>query len=128
MTTDVIDKFKRPLKDLRVSVTDRCNFRCPYCMPAEIYGERYSFLPKKELLSFEEISRVAQIAVDMGVNKLRLTGGEPLVREGIEELVAMLARIDGVEDLAMTTNAYLLKVSFYLFKDICSSFRVKKLR
>ena len=117
MTTDVIDKFKRPLKDLRVSVTDRCNFRCPYCMPAEIYGERYSFLPKKELLSFEEISRVAQIAVDMGVNKLRLTGGEPLVREGIEELVAMLARIDGVEDLAMTTNAYLLKAKADILKN-----------
>ena len=86
-------------------------------MPAEIYGERYSFLPRKELLSFEEISRVARITVDMGVNKLRLTGGEPLVREGIEELVAMLAKIGGVEDLAMTTNAYLLKAKADILKN-----------
>src|SRR5919198_1604167 len=74
------DTFGRALRDLRISVTDRCNFRCPYCMPAEVFGERYEFLPKSQLLSFEEIERLARIFVDLGVIKLRLTGGEPLVR------------------------------------------------
>jgi cyclic pyranopterin phosphate synthase len=102
------DQFQRPLRDLRISVTDRCNFRCTYCMPAEIFGEGYRFLPRDELLSFEEISRLARIIVRLGAVKLRLTGGEPLVRQEIEKLVAMLAQIDGVDDLAMTTNAYFL--------------------
>lgn len=106
--TTIIDQFKRPFRDLRISVTDRCNFRCTYCMPAEIYGERYTFLSKKDLLSFEEITRVARISVGLGARKIRLTGGEPLVRQQIEVLVERLAQIDGLDDLAMTTNAYLL--------------------
>ena len=102
------DKFDRPLRDLRISVTDRCNFRCPYCMPAEIFGERYRFLPKSQLLSFEEITRLTRIIVGLGAVKIRLTGGEPLLRQDIEDLVAMLDQLEGVEDLAMTSNAYLL--------------------
>ncbi len=102
------DQYDRPLRDLRISVTDRCNFRCPYCMPAEIFGERYQFLPKPQLLTFEEIVRLTRIIVRLGAVKIRLTGGEPLLRQDIEDLVAMLAAIDGVDDLAMTTNAYLL--------------------
>ena len=102
------DTFNRPLRDLRVSVTDRCNFRCPYCMPAEIYGERYEFLPRDDLLTFEEITRIVGLSVELGVKKVRLTGGEPLVRQNIEQLVGMISNIDGIEDLAMTTNADLL--------------------
>ncbi len=102
------DQYERPLRDLRISVTDRCNFRCPYCMPAEIFGERYQFLPKPQLLTFEEIARLTRILVRLGAVKARLTGGEPLLRQDIEDLVAMLAAIEGVDDLAMTTNAYLL--------------------
>lgn len=102
------DKRNRPIRDLRISVTDRCNFRCNYCMPEEIFGERYAFLPREDLLTFEEITRVARLVVGMGAVKLRLTGGEPLLRKDIEQLVAMLAGIDGVEDLAMTTNGYFL--------------------
>ena len=104
----VLDKFRRPLRDLRISVTDRCNFRCTYCMPAEIFGERYEFLQKADLLSFEEIARLTRIFVELGVVKVRMTGGEPLVRSEVEKLVSMLARIDGIGDLTMTTNAYLL--------------------
>ena len=104
----VVDKFGRPLRDLRISVTDRCNFRCPYCMPAEIYGERYQFLPREQLLTFEEITRLTRIIVRLGAVKARITGGEPLVRKDVERLVEMLAGVDGVEDLTMTTNAYLL--------------------
>ena len=102
------DTFARTLKDLRISVTDRCNFRCSYCMPAETYGRHYAFLPRKEILSFEEISRLARLVVGLGVTKIRLSGGEPLLREGLEQLVAQLARIEGVEDLALTTNGSLL--------------------
>ena len=102
------DTFKRPLRDLRISVTDRCNFRCTYCMPAEVFGEGYKFLPREALLSFEEIERLARVIVRLGAVKLRLTGGEPLVRQDIEQLVAMLAPIEGVDDFAMTTNAYFL--------------------
>ena len=115
--TGVRDTFGRPVRDLRVSVTDRCNFRCPYCMPAEIYGEKYQFLPRAELLSFEEIARLARIFVQLGVNKLRLTGGEPLVRNGVERLIALLAPIDGVEDLTLTTNGYLLAQQARALKD-----------
>ena len=103
-----LDKLSRPLRDLRVSVTDRCNFRCPYCMPAEIYGERYEFLPRNDLLTFEEIARVVLLSTQLGVKKVRLTGGEPLVRQDVVELVSMIANLDGIEDFAMTTNAYLL--------------------
>ena len=114
---DLTDRFDRPLRDLRISVTDRCNFRCPYCMPAEIYGERYEFLPKADLLSFEEIARLTRIIVRLGAVKVRLTGGEPLVRNEIEKLVAMLAGMDGVDDLTMTTNAYLLPQKAQVLKD-----------
>ena len=103
------DIFGRPLRDLRVSVTDRCNFRCPYCMPAEIYGERYKFLPREEILSFEEIARLTNVFVGLGTKKIRLTGGEPLVRTGVDELISLLTRIEGVEDLTLTTNGYLLE-------------------
>lgn len=106
--TTLLDKFRRPLRDLRISVTDRCNFRCTYCMPAEIFGERYEFLQRADLLTFEEIERLTRLLVEIGVVKVRLTGGEPLVRSEIEKLIAMLARIDGIGDLTMTTNAYLL--------------------
>lgn len=102
------DKYKRPLRDLRISVTDRCNFRCPYCMPAEVFNERYQFLPKPHLLTFEEITRLTRIIVRLGAVKIRLTGGEPLLRQDIQKLVAMLDALDGVDDLAMTTNAFLL--------------------
>jgi cyclic pyranopterin phosphate synthase len=102
------DTFKRPLRDLRISVTDRCNFRCTYCMPAEIFGEGYKFLPRNEILTFEEITRLTRIIVRLGAVKLRLTGGEPLLRQDIENLVAMLVQIEGVQDTALTTNAYYL--------------------
>jgi cyclic pyranopterin phosphate synthase len=102
------DKFDRPLRDLRISVTDRCNFRCTYCMPAEIFGEGYKFLPRAEVLTFEEITRLTRIIVRLGAVKVRLTGGEPLVREDVDTLVALLADLDGVDDLTMTTNGFLL--------------------
>ncbi len=102
------DTRSRPLRDLRISVTDRCNFRCTYCMPAEVFGEGYKFLPRAQVLTFEEIARVARIMLGLGVVKLRLTGGEPLVRQDVEQLVAQLAALPGADDLAMTTNAYFL--------------------
>lgn len=104
----ITDTYRRKIKDLRISVTDRCNFRCPYCMPADLYGEKYTFLPKKELLGFEEITRIANLFANLGIKKVRLTGGEPLMRENVEDLVAQLSGIKGVKDLAMTTNGYLL--------------------
>ena len=104
----VTDTLGRPVRDLRVSVTDRCNFRCPYCMPAELFGERYQFLPKPELLTFGEIARLTRVLVKFGVTKVRLTGGEPLVRTDVELLVGMLAEIDGINDLTLTTNGFLL--------------------
>ena len=104
----VTDTLGRPVRDLRLSVTDRCNFRCPYCMPAELFGERYQFLPKPELLTFEEIARLTRVLVKLGVTKVRLTGGEPLVRTDVELLVGMLAEIDGIRDLTLTTNGFLL--------------------
>ena len=104
----VTDTLGRSVRDLRVSVTDRCNFRCPYCMPAELFGERYQFLPKPELLTFEEIARLTRVLVKFGVTKVRLTGGEPLVRTDVELLVGMLAEIDGINDLTLTTNGFLL--------------------
>jgi cyclic pyranopterin phosphate synthase len=104
----LFDKLRRPLRDLRISVTDRCNFRCPYCMPKEIFGREFAFLERSELLSFEEIARLAAIFVRQGVTKIRLTGGEPLLRRNIEQLIAMLGSIDGLKDLALTTNGSLL--------------------
>ena len=115
--TPLIDRMNRPLRDLRVSVTDRCNFRCPYCMPAEIYGERYQFLPKPELLAFEEITRLVGLFAQLGVNKVRLTGGEPLVRANLESLVGMLSQVHGVDDLTLTTNGYLLARQAQELKD-----------
>jgi cyclic pyranopterin phosphate synthase len=102
------DLLSRPLRDLRVSVTDRCNFRCRYCMPRELFGADHDFLPKSDLLTFEEIARVVATLTPLGVRKIRLTGGEPLLRRNLPTLVAMLAATDGVEDLAMTTNGSLL--------------------
>ena len=113
----ITDTMGRPLKDLRISVTDRCNFRCTYCMPAEIFGESYKFLPKNEILSFEEIARLARIFVDFGVNKLRITGGEPLLRTDLHILIAMLTGMPGMEDLTLTTNAYLLPQQAQRLKD-----------
>ena len=104
----ISDLFGRPLRDLRISVTDRCNFRCPYCMPAEIFGEAYEFLPKDEILTFEEISRLASLFVAAGVNKLRITGGEPLLRVDLSKLIGQLAAIPGADDITLTTNGYLL--------------------
>lgn len=98
------DTLGRPLRDMRISVTDRCNFRCSYCMPKEVFGRAYKFLPRDELLTFEEITRLARLFVAHGAEKIRLTGGEPTVRRGFPELIGMLARIDGLRDLAMTTN------------------------
>lgn len=106
MTT--LDTLNRPLRDLRISVTDRCNFRCTYCMPREVFGRDFPFLPRAALLSFEEIERLARIFVVHGVEKIRLTGGEPLLRKDIEQLVAMLAAIPGLRDLTLTTNGSLL--------------------
>jgi len=103
-----LDRLGRPLHDLRISVTDRCNFRCVYCMPREVFGRDFQFLERAELLTFEEIARLARLFVDAGVRKIRLTGGEPLVRRDLPALVALLAEIPGVEDLTLTTNGSLL--------------------
>jgi cyclic pyranopterin phosphate synthase len=111
----LVDAFGRPLRDLRISVTDRCNFRCTYCMPKEVFGHDYRFLDRRELLDFEEITRVARAAVSLGVHKLRLTGGEPLIRRGIEDLVAMLSTLDA--EVTLTTNASLLPRKAQLLKD-----------
>jgi len=108
MHSDLKDQRSRPLRDLRISVTDKCNFRCRYCMPVEVFGAGYKFLPKEEILRFNEVERITKHLVRMGVSKVRLTGGEPLLRRDLKDLVAMLAEIDGVDDLAMTTNAALL--------------------
>jgi len=102
------DTLGRAMRDLRISVTDRCNFRCAYCMPEEAFGTSYRFLPKNEVLTFEEIERVAAAAVGLGVKKLRLTGGEPLLRADLPELIRRLAAIEGVEDLSLTSNGHLL--------------------
>jgi cyclic pyranopterin phosphate synthase len=113
----VLDQLRRPMRDLRISVTDRCNFRCTYCMPAEIYGERYEFLPRSEILSYEEIARIAAIFARLGVRKIRVTGGEPLIREGLERLIAQLSSIPEIEDVALTTNGYLLAPRAQALKD-----------
>jgi cyclic pyranopterin phosphate synthase len=104
----VLDVFERPLRDLRISVTDRCNMRCPYCMPRSVFGPDHAFLDRSELLSFEEIARLTRILVAKGVSKVRLTGGEPLLRRDLPRLVEMLAAIEGLEDIALTTNGLLL--------------------
>ena len=104
----LFDTMDRPLRDIRISVTDRCNFRCTYCMPREVFGKDYVFLPREDLLTFEEIERVVRIFAGLGTEKVRLTGGEPLLRRGIEDLVGKLSVIDGINDLALTTNGSLL--------------------
>jgi GTP 3',8-cyclase len=106
--TTLRDRLGRPVEDLRVSVTDRCNLRCRYCMPREVFGPDHAFLPRSELLTFEEITRVVRTAVSVGVTKIRLTGGEPLLRKELPDLVAQLAAIEGIADLALTTNGLLL--------------------
>jgi cyclic pyranopterin phosphate synthase len=120
-TGSVIDTHQRPLHDLRISVTDRCNFRCVYCMPREIFGRDYMFMERDELLTFEEIDRLVRISVAHGVEKIRLTGGEPLLRKGIEDLIAMLTRITTVSgkklDIAMTTNGSALAFKAQALKD-----------
>jgi cyclic pyranopterin phosphate synthase len=121
----VLDSLRRPLRDLRISVTDRCNFRCTYCMPKEIFGRDFAFLPPAHLLSFEEITRLARVFLGLGVEKIRLTGGEPLVRRDLEKLVAMLAQISvdgavdgaGLRDLTLTTNGALLAKKAQALKD-----------
>ena len=104
-TTDLLG---RPVRDLRLSVTDRCNFRCTYCMPKEVFGPGHVFLGRDELLTFQEMVSVVRVFTRLGVNKVRITGGEPLLRKGIEDLVAMLSQVPGVEDLTLTTNGALL--------------------
>jgi cyclic pyranopterin phosphate synthase len=117
----LLDRLGRPLRDLRISVTDRCNFRCSYCMPKEVFDKTYAFLPHSALLSFEEITRTAQVFVAQGVRKLRLTGGEPLLRKNLERLVAMLAGLrtpDGhALDITLTTNGSLLARKAQALKD-----------
>jgi GTP 3',8-cyclase len=112
----LVDTLGRPVRDLRISVTDRCNFRCVYCMPKEVFGRDYPFLPRSELLTFEEIERVARAFAGLGVEKIRITGGEPLVRRDLETLVGLLARIDGL-DLTLTTNGALLARKAQALKD-----------
>lgn len=114
---NVRDKFKRPIKDLRISVIDKCNFRCPYCMPKEIFGERYQFLKNNELLSFEEIYEITKIFAKIGVEKLRITGGEPLLRKDLHLLIKDLKSIDNIKEIALTTNGFLLKKHAQSLKD-----------
>ncbi|HET7414833.1 MAG TPA: GTP 3',8-cyclase MoaA [Arthrobacter sp.] len=118
---NVRDTLDRPLRDLRISVTDRCNFRCVYCMPKEIFGRDYAFLPKADLLSFEEITRLVKIAASHGVEKIRLTGGEPLLRKNIEQLIEMIAGVKTVDgkdlDIALTTNGSVLAHKAQSLKD-----------
>jgi cyclic pyranopterin phosphate synthase len=120
-STGLSDRLNRPLRDLRISITDRCNFRCVYCMPKTVFGRDYAFLDRSELLSFEEIVRIADAAASLGVRKLRLTGGEPLLRRGVEDLVARLAELRTPEgdklELALTTNGAALTVKAQALKD-----------
>jgi GTP 3',8-cyclase len=113
----LLDTFDRPLRDLRISVTDRCNFRCTYCMPKEVFGKDFQFLDRSSLLTFEEIERTARVLVAAGVEKIRITGGEPLVRAQVERLVAKLAAIDGLLDLTLTTNGSLLARRAVMLRD-----------
>ena len=116
MSMALEDTLRRPLRDLRVSITDRCNFRCVYCMPKEVYGRDFAFLPRRDLLTFEEIARLARVFAGLGVEKIRLTGGEPLIRRDVERLVEMLAAIPEL-DLTLTTNGSLLVKKAQALKD-----------
>ena len=113
----IYDQFNRPLRDLRISVIDACNFRCSYCMPLEKFPDSYSFIDKKSRLTFEEISRLAKIFVSLGVRKIRLTGGEPLLRKNLPDLIRTLSLFEGLEDLALTTNGYWLEKQAKLLKE-----------
>ncbi|MFZ7759779.1 GTP 3',8-cyclase MoaA [Bacillus thuringiensis] len=104
MHENMKDSLERPLQDLRISVIDRCNFRCTYCMPAEVFGPDYAFLKEELLLTFDEIERLARLFISMGVNKIRLTGGEPLLRKDLPTLIARLAKLEGLKDIGLTTN------------------------
>jgi len=104
----VTDTFSRPLRDLRISVIDQCNFRCQYCMPAEIFGPDFVFLPKERLLSFDEITRLVKVFSSLGVEKIRITGGEPLLRKDLPQLIEKIIQVKGIEDIALTTNGTLL--------------------
>lgn len=115
--TTTLDQSARPLRELRISVTDRCNFRCSYCMPKEIFGGDFVFMPREELLTFEEIARIARLFAEQGVKKLRLTGGEPLLRRDLERLIEMLASTDGITDIALTTNGAALPGKAHALKD-----------
>src|SRR2546423_271076 len=106
--TRIKDALGRPLRDLRISVTDRCNFRCRYCMPEEVFGPDYKFLSREVLLRFEEITRLVRIFAKLGVEKIRITGGEPLLRNGLPDLIRMLSSVKGIRDIALTTNGSLL--------------------
>ncbi len=112
----VTDKRRRPLRDLRISITDRCNFRCTYCMPKELFGRDYDFLPREKILRFEEIAKLARIFVSLGVEKVRITGGEPLLRREVEKLIAMLAQIPNL-DMTLTTNGSRLAEKAQALKD-----------
>jgi cyclic pyranopterin phosphate synthase len=112
-----LDRRGRALHDLRISVTDRCNFRCTYCMPKEVFGRDFQFLPHRQLLSFEEITRLAGIFVAHGVEKIRITGGEPLVRRDLERLIGMLSPLPGLRDITLTTNGSLLAKKALALKD-----------
>ena len=115
--TPIKDHFGRALKDLRISVIDKCNLRCTYCMPKEIFGDDYAFLPEDQLLSFEEIIRLAETFAALGVEKIRITGGEPLMRKDLDQLIAKLNVIPGIKDIALTTNAVLLPKRAQKLKD-----------
>jgi len=112
-----LDTYGRHMQDLRISVTDRCNFRCTYCMPSEIFDNNFQFIPHERILRFEEITRLARISVGLGVRKLRITGGEPLVRKDIDQLITQLAQLSDVNDVAMTTNGFLLAKMAQKLKD-----------
>ncbi|MBU6468940.1 MAG: GTP 3',8-cyclase MoaA [Betaproteobacteria bacterium] len=107
LDSTLVDQLQRPLQDLRISVTDRCNFRCTYCMPRAVFGHDYPFLPRPDILTFEEITRVSQIFSNLGIRKIRLTGGEPLLRKNLEQLITQLASLNNIE-IALTTNASIL--------------------
>ncbi|MDR4901518.1 GTP 3',8-cyclase MoaA [Bacillus mycoides] len=111
------DSLERPLQDLRISVIDRCNFRCTYCMPAEVFGPDYAFLQEEFLLTFDEIERLARLFISMGVNKIRLTGGEPLLRKDLPKLIARLAKLEGLKDIGLTTNGIHLAKQAKALKD-----------
>ncbi|KAA0241044.1 GTP 3',8-cyclase MoaA [bacterium] len=113
----LLDGMGRPLRDLRISVTDRCNFRCKYCMPKEVFGPDYAFLPRERVLTYEEVIRLARVFAGLGVEKIRLTGGEPLVRRDLDRLIAGLVEIPGLSDITLTTNGSLLRAQAQKLKD-----------